>query len=858
MTQTAKLTEPGGVAKDQFGTAVAVSGNTVAVGTYYDYASGNAVPAGETAPAIHLPAYGSAYVFTEPGSGWANSDTGCTLEASNYNNDDADGFGQSISVSGNTVVVGAQFATVGSNSFQGVAYLFTEPGSGWPSNLTQTADLTASDGAAGDDLGCSVAVSGNTVVVGASDAEVGVFWSQGAAYLFTEPGSAWANMTQTAKLTASDGASNDQFGTAVAIDGNTVVAAAPYATVKGNQNQGAAYVFETQANVTAVSTTVAAGSCFPLGGTVPITLTFSEAVNVSGTPKLTLNDGGTASYTSGSGGNTLTFTYPVAAGQNTTDLDYASTAALALNGGSIQDLAGNAAVLTLPATGSDGLASADIVIDTTPPTVAAISTTAAASPYSVGGIIPVTMAFNEAVNVSGTPQLTLNDGGTASYTSGSGGNTLTFTYTVAAGQNTADLDYASTAALDLNGGSIQDLAGNAAVLTLPATGSDGLPTANIVIDTTPPTVAAISTTAAASPYSVGGIIPVTMAFSEAVNVSGTPQLTLNDGGTANYTSGSGGNTLTFTYTVAAGQNTTDLDYASTAALALNAGSIQDLAGNAALLTLPATGSDGLATANIVVDTATLTVTAADWTSAGLTLTPGGDGDLHVYTTGTTTDVVVPCPPASVTNIQITAPGSTTANLTIDSTAGSPIPPGGLTYSGAGGLVITGSHAVMLSCANTYTGPTIVSAGTLLMNVVDGVPGCGSLAIGPGGTFIFDPSAGGTTIATSGDTSAKNTAAVATGAAFSSAVLLPPSTAGVSHCGRVARLPVAWPLRLPHAAPRTAHRVAPLPSGAGTSPRIAGDLVWAGQAALTSDSSDQHPKKDATILALEAVFAQYGR
>ena len=158
----------------------------------------------------------------------------------------------------------------------------------------------------------------------------------------------------------------------------------------------------------------------------------------------------------------------------------------------------------------------------------------------------------------------------------------------------------------------------------------------------------------------------------------------------------------------------------------------------------------------------------------------------------------------------------------------------------------------------YAGPTIVSAGTILMNVVDGVPGCGSLAIGPGGTFIFNPSAGGTTVATSGDTSAKKTAAVATSAASSRAVLLPPAAAGVSDCGRVARLPVAWPLPLSPAAPRTAHRVAPLPSGAGTSPRIAGDLAWVDQAALTSDSSDQHPKKDAAILALEAVFAQYGR
>ena len=76
-----------------------------------------------------------------------------------------DYFGSSVSISGNTVVVGAPDDTVGSNNQQGAAYVFTEPGSGW-ANMTQTAKLTASDGAAGDYFGHSVSISGNTVVVG--------------------------------------------------------------------------------------------------------------------------------------------------------------------------------------------------------------------------------------------------------------------------------------------------------------------------------------------------------------------------------------------------------------------------------------------------------------------------------------------------------------------------------------------------------------------------------------------------------------------------------------------------------------------------------------------------------------------
>ncbi len=148
------------------------------------------------------------------------------------------------------------------------------------------------------------------------------------------------------------------------------------------------------------------------------------------------------------------------------------------------------------------------------PTISSVSTTAVASSYyRVGGSIPITVAFREVVNVSGTPQLTLNDGGVANYTSGSGGSVLTFTYTVAVGQNTADLDYASTMALGLNGGSIHDLATNAAILTLPATGTDGLAVKNIVIDTTPPTVSVVAVT---PNLRVAPVSSITVQFSEPV------------------------------------------------------------------------------------------------------------------------------------------------------------------------------------------------------------------------------------------------------------------------------------------------------------------------------------------------------
>ena len=87
---------------------------------------------------------------------------------------------------------------------------------------------------------------------------------------------------------------------------------------------------------------------------------------MTGTPQLALNasSGAVATYTGGSGTSTLTFTYTVATGDNATDLDYSSTTALSLNGGTIKDAAGNVAVLTLPTTGTDGLASQNITIVT--------------------------------------------------------------------------------------------------------------------------------------------------------------------------------------------------------------------------------------------------------------------------------------------------------------------------------------------------------------------------------------------------------------------------------------------------------------------------------------------------------------
>jgi hypothetical protein len=202
--------------------------------------SGSTIVAGAPFHKVGTNLYqGAAYVFTPRSGKWANTTQTAELTASDGAEEDS--LGYSVAISGDTIVAGAPYHEVGSNTRQGAAYVFTMPAGGWV-NSTQTAELTASDGAGGDQLGYTVAIAENTVVAGAPFHKVGSNANQGAAYVFTTQGE-WENTTQTAELTASDGAGGDQLGYTVAIAENTVVAGAPFHKVGSNANQGAAYVF---------------------------------------------------------------------------------------------------------------------------------------------------------------------------------------------------------------------------------------------------------------------------------------------------------------------------------------------------------------------------------------------------------------------------------------------------------------------------------------------------------------------------------------------------------------------------------------------------------------------------------------
>ena len=227
--------------------------------------------------------------------------------------------------------------------------------------------------------------------------------------------------------------------------------------------------------VSSVNSTVS-NDYYDIGDVIPITIIFSEAVNVvttGGTPTLTLETGtndAVVNYSSGTGTNTLTFNYTVVEGHINSDLSYTSTSALALNSGTIKDLALNDAILTLPAeNSSNSLAdNRNLNVDGVIPTITSVSSDVSDGTYRLGQTIPIKITFSEAVVVTGTPQLTLETGtndAVVDYSgSGSGSNALTFNYTVAAGHSVSDLDYVSTSALALNGGTIKDVAGNASVL----------------------------------------------------------------------------------------------------------------------------------------------------------------------------------------------------------------------------------------------------------------------------------------------------------------------------------------------------------------------------------------------------------
>jgi hypothetical protein len=214
----------------------------------------------------------------------------------------------------------------------------------------------------------------------------------------------------------------------------------------------------------------------------------------------------------------------------------------------------------------------------TTPSVASINAVPSSGDHGVGKQITITVTFDVNAFVTGTPTLSLNDNGVATYQSGSGTKTLTFTYTV----GSSDLNETALAVTGINlpaGTAVQGSTGNNADFSaLPATFS------GLQIDATPPNVTNVASLPGSGIVAAGTDVIITLGMSEPVTVTNNPVLKLNDGVTAFYVPGSSTSTsLVFDYHVGT-ESTTDLQITG---IDQSTGTIVDLAGNPLSSTLTA-------------------------------------------------------------------------------------------------------------------------------------------------------------------------------------------------------------------------------------------------------------------------------
>jgi hypothetical protein len=574
---------------------------------------------------------------------------------------------------------------------------------------------------------------------------------------------------------------------------------------------------------TVSSVSAPANATYGAGQTLDFTVNFSENVLVTGgTPyiDLTLDTGGTvhASYVSGSGTNALTFEYTVASGNNDAN-GVVLGSSIVLNGGAIKDAATNAAVLTLnsvadttgvlvdavpptvtsiniagtspnnassetytvafsapvngvdatdftlvgtgTATGSitnvsgsgttwtvtvtgvtgDGTLRLDLnnagdpitdnfgnhltashtgdqsyTIEHTPPAVTSV-TVPGNGTYVSGQDLDFTTTFSEAVTVTGTPRIAiaLDTGGTvyADYVSGSGTNTLTFRYTVMAGNQ--DLTGITTpgSVIDLNGGTIKDAATNATSgAGLNLTGETSL--ASVDVDAIVPVISSVGVPANGT-YGTGAGLDFTVDFTKVVNVTGTPyiQITLDTGGTVDavYFSGSGSSQLTFRYVVPSGELDTN-GIVVGSSIVLNSGTIQDAVGNNTDPTLNSVGS----TTGVLVDSILPTVTSIDTVlastnnlgtetftvtfSTDVSLSPPDTTDFTLHNTGTIGGTI-----SSVTAVSGSVYTVTVNGVTGDGTMRLDLNTSGHVVTDAFGNQVTAAHTGDQSYTIEHTPPS---------------------------------------------------------------------------------------------------------------------------------------------------------
>jgi hypothetical protein len=231
--ESAKLTAADGAPQDAFGLSVSLDGDTAAIGAP---GSGSA---------------GAVYIFTRSGGGWTQQGM---LIASDLTTDVQ--FGYSVSLHGDTVLVGACNDSPGGMVYGGSAYVFTRSGGVW----TQQAKLTASDATIDDQFGRSVAIEGDTALVAAPGNDHTAGENAGAVYVFACSDGVW---TQQGKWTASDAAAYDRFGRSLALSGDTALVGAPGDDHAGNEDAGSVYLFVRSSGVWTEQTKLVASDAGP-------------------------------------------------------------------------------------------------------------------------------------------------------------------------------------------------------------------------------------------------------------------------------------------------------------------------------------------------------------------------------------------------------------------------------------------------------------------------------------------------------------------------------------------------------------------------------------------------------------------
>jgi formylglycine-generating enzyme required for sulfatase activity len=320
---------------------------------------------------------------------------------------------------------------------------------------------------------------------------------------------------------------------------------------------------------------------YDVGQTLSINLNLSEIVNVANPSDVRLalevgSGSAQALYDSGSGSNKLVFKYTVAAGDASQDLELKSTSALSLGAtGSIKDLAGLDLNLSVPVSGVNALSTGKtIILDTLPPTPASSVGFSAANTNSTTFNVLWSNSSDPNFDTHNVKVCEANDCSTACST------VVTSTSTPAAQSGVDGKTYY---------GCVQgkDLAGHLTAYIPSIT--------TIRVDTTPPSVIDVTSATVGNLFKIDDVILVKVKFSENVVVGGGTNVNLRiangaSGTLASYMGGSGSDTLTFAYTVAQGDVSSDLEVFNDSSLALAGGTtVQDIVGNNGILTLPALG-----------------------------------------------------------------------------------------------------------------------------------------------------------------------------------------------------------------------------------------------------------------------------